>query len=194
MAQASPQYSADGRWWWDGARWLPAAAAPRPAPRTTSPRNRRAWVAVGIIIAVIAGLWAAWTAYMGFTQTTDVNTTLAATNHSVVGGNSSFTVTVTNTSGSDIKNFVIYVHPEGGDDWFRHHTVTSSGSCVADRSHGLFKCGPIAKGSTATFTIQGTAVDAGTFNYILNYADDRGGGDIAWVPGRSPGWTETVRP
>lgn len=192
MAQASPQYSADGRWYWDGAKWLPATTAPTAASRAIPPRHRRILVIVGIAVAVLGGLWFGWNVYMGFTHTFQIDTTLAATNHAVVGGPSSFTVTVTNTSGSDINNFVIFVHPEGGDDWFKHHVVTSSGTCVADRSQGLFKCGPIAKGSKATFTIQGTPTDPGTFNYVLNYGDDRGGGDISWAQGKSPGWTETV--
>ena len=150
------------------------------------------WFTAAIAIAVLAGLWVAWTFYMGLTHTFSVDTTFAATNHSVVGGTSSFTVGVTNSSGSDIKDFVIYVRVEGGDDWFEHHAVTSSGRCSADQSRGLFRCGPIAKGSSASFTIEGTSIDAGTFHYVFNYADDRGGGDMSTVQGSSQQWTETV--
>ena len=143
-------------------------------------------------IVFVAGSWAAWTAYMGLTHTFSVKTTLAATTQSVVGSTSSFTVTVTNTSGTDVKNFVIYVHPEGRDDWFKHHAVADSGVCVADPARGRFECGPIANGSTMTFTIQGTPTDAGTFYYALNYGDDRGGGDIASARGMWQEWTETI--
>ena len=150
------------------------------------------WFTAAIAIAVLAGLWVVWTFYMGLTHTFSVDTTFTATNHSVVGGTSSFTVGVTNSSGSDIKNFVIYVRVEGGDDWFEHHAVTSSGPCSADQSRGLFRCGPIAKGSSASFTIEATSTDAGTFHYVFNYADDRGGGDMSTVQGSSQQWTEEV--
>jgi hypothetical protein len=53
------QISPDGRWRWDGARWVPTAAT---APMATGPRRSFAWVwwlaggcAVLVVIAVIAG-------------------------------------------------------------------------------------------------------------------------------------------
>lgn len=45
---APPQYSPDGRWWWNGQEWVPAV----PAKATGGPR-----VAV-IVLAVVGGLFA----------------------------------------------------------------------------------------------------------------------------------------
>jgi hypothetical protein len=54
-----PQWSADGRWWWDGQRWIPAP------PRTPSRRgsNRTGWIVGGaaalailLVVAVIGGV------------------------------------------------------------------------------------------------------------------------------------------
>jgi len=53
---APPQYSPDGRWWWDGQRWVPVrplapVAEPRP-PRSRSP----IWIAVAALLIVAIGL------------------------------------------------------------------------------------------------------------------------------------------
>ena len=51
--EAPPQYSPDGRWWWDGATWEPVAQAPSPAP----PRRRgRLLLGLGIVAATLVGL------------------------------------------------------------------------------------------------------------------------------------------
>ena len=84
--------------------------------RRPRPRKRRicALTAAIVVVVFVAGSWAAWTVYMALTHTFSIHTTLAATRQSVVGSASSFTVTVTNTSGSDIRNFVIYVTRKAG--------------------------------------------------------------------------------
>jgi hypothetical protein len=59
--QAQPQYSPDGRWWWDGQRWVPAAAGGIVPTRP----NRYPWgvysligcgaVALLLIVAIVIG-------------------------------------------------------------------------------------------------------------------------------------------
>jgi hypothetical protein len=43
-ATAPPQYSPDGRWWWDGARWVP----------TQQPAARRSGRTVVLVLALVA--------------------------------------------------------------------------------------------------------------------------------------------
>jgi S1-C subfamily serine protease len=58
---APPQYSPDGRWWWDGQRWVPVRPL-APAARPRSPRSRTpVWIAIAalligaIALTVVAG-------------------------------------------------------------------------------------------------------------------------------------------
>ncbi|MEV7428322.1 hypothetical protein AB0N29_01775 [Nocardioides sp. NPDC092400] len=52
-----PQYSPDGRWWWNGSHWVPA---PPSTPPTTSPGKQplTAKQLVGIIIGVAVVVFA----------------------------------------------------------------------------------------------------------------------------------------
>jgi len=52
---ASPQYSPDGRWYWDGQRWQPVVA-PGPAwSRPYGPPQDRAAAVIALVIAALAG-------------------------------------------------------------------------------------------------------------------------------------------
>jgi hypothetical protein len=52
---ASPQYSPDGRWYWDGQRWQPVVA-PGPAwSRPYAPVQDRAAAVIALVIAALAG-------------------------------------------------------------------------------------------------------------------------------------------
>jgi hypothetical protein len=48
-----PQWSPDGRWWWDGTKWVPAQAPLRPTPPPSTPRGT-SWGPIVVIGAVIA--------------------------------------------------------------------------------------------------------------------------------------------
>lgn len=51
MDRDTPHYSADGRWWWDGATWVPVVEQPgRPSGR----RGRSLWLTVGASALILA--------------------------------------------------------------------------------------------------------------------------------------------
>jgi hypothetical protein len=54
-----PQYSADGRWWWNGSSWVPVHPAVPSAPRAGG--SIPGWLAIpGLIVFVPAGLVLTW--------------------------------------------------------------------------------------------------------------------------------------
>lgn len=59
---AQPQYSTDGKWWWDGQTWRPAHSAVQPPPAPRRRATRTTWVitcAILVAVAVILPLAAA---------------------------------------------------------------------------------------------------------------------------------------
>ena len=53
------------------------------------------------------------------------------------------------------------------DKWYERHKVTDPGVCTVDVSYSALDCGDLAAGASATFSITGTAIEAGTFHYQL---------------------------
>ena len=53
--RAAPQYSADGRWYWDGQQWRPVAAPGPMWARPYGPPESRAAAAVALVALAIAG-------------------------------------------------------------------------------------------------------------------------------------------
>ena len=55
MSQAAPpQYSADGRWYWDGERWIPVAApARRRSPAATAAIVIASFVAILFLTSIV---------------------------------------------------------------------------------------------------------------------------------------------
>lgn len=53
----APQYSPDGKWWWDGSRWVPAQQSPVTPPGAPIPPSRRAsrwpWFVGGAVALVV---------------------------------------------------------------------------------------------------------------------------------------------
>src|SRR5262245_59350640 len=53
---ALPQYSPDGRWWWNGQEWVPVPYKPapqswkRPAQRPTPGRPSAGWIVLGLLL------------------------------------------------------------------------------------------------------------------------------------------------
>ncbi len=92
------------------------------------------------------------------------NVTASATQTAAVGGRAQLVVNVTNTGPALSHLGLTFL---SADKWYERHTVTDPGGCTVDADYSAFDCGDIAAGSTATFSITGTANQAGTFHYQL---------------------------
>lgn len=120
------------------------------------------------------------------------NVSASATQAATVGGRAQLVVNVTNT-GPKIPHLGLTFL--SADKWYDRHTVTDPGGCTISIDHSAFDCGDLAAGATATFTITGTAMQAGSFHYQLalrelvrpfSYVNDHpDGADVQT-------WTETV--
>jgi len=187
--QPPPQVSPDGRFYWDGQRWVPfqqAAAPPpllaQPQPQSHTGRN----LALGCLGVLIVGVIIAVAAAGGSHGSTTLNWTVDGrhTSQSVVGGSDAFQVTVTN-NGSDASDLILYVN--SGDDWLKHHVVTDPGGCSLNTSLERLECGPIKAGETRTINVTGSPKDAGNFNFAVDVADEEGSnllypklGELTW--------------
>jgi hypothetical protein len=89
---------------------------------------------------------------------------IAASQGMPVGARAQLVVQVTNT-GPDIPHLGLVFMT--ADKWYEHHTVSDLGGCAEAPDASAFDCGDLAAGATASFTIVGTAKEAGTFHYEL---------------------------
>ncbi len=88
--------------------------------------------------------------------------TASATQAATVGGRAQLVVNVTNTGRAITHIGLTFM---SADRWYERHTVTDPGSCTVDVDHTAFDCGELAAGATATYSISGTASQAGSFHY-----------------------------
>jgi hypothetical protein len=86
----------------------------------------------------------------------------AATQDVVVGGRAQLVVQLTNTGPAIPHLGLVFMT---ADKWYKHHTVSGLGGCAVAPDASAFDCGDVGAGATASFTIVGTANDAGTFHY-----------------------------
>lgn len=170
-----PQVSPDGKFYWDGQRWVPmqqqAAAQPVAAARAPSHRSRNLGIGCGVIIvavvliAVLGG---------GRSNKNSLNWDVSgrAIHTSQVGGSDAVQLTVKN-NGPTASNFIIYLN--SGDDWFKHHVITGNdGGCTINKNLERLECGPLASGATKTVNIDGSPKDAGNFDFEAAAADQEG--------------------
>ncbi|HEX9562136.1 MAG TPA: hypothetical protein VGA76_12985 [Candidatus Dormibacteraeota bacterium] len=173
-----PQVSADGKFYWDGHRWVPMqqqvaaqpAVAQRPVPSSHRGRNIGcAAVIVGIVgIFIIASVGGRHS--NNSTLKWDVSGRAIRTSH--VGGSDSVQITVKN-NGPKASNFIIYLN--SGDDWFKHHVITGNdGGCSINKDLERLECGPLESGATKTVNIDGSPKDPGNFNFEAAAADQEG--------------------
>ncbi len=90
--------------------------------------------------------------------------TASATQAATVGGRAQLVVNVTNTGPAIAHIGLTFM---SADRWYERHTVTDPGTCTVDVDHTAFDCGDLAAGATATYSISGTATQAGSFHYQL---------------------------
>jgi hypothetical protein len=95
-----------------------------------------------------------------FTATVAASATQSAT----VGGEAQLVVMITNTGPAIPHLGLVFM---SADKWYVHHTVTDLGGCTISADASAFDCGDLKAGQTVTFTIAGTAKDAGNFHYDL---------------------------
>ena len=124
--------------------------------------------------------------------TADVST--SATQTATLGGRVQLVVNITNT-GPSIPHLGLTFR--SADKWYERHTVTDLGGCTIELDFSAFDCGDLAAGATVTFSIFGTANQAGSFHYEValrtlvrpfSYVNDHpDGADVQ-------AWDETVTP
>ena len=90
--------------------------------------------------------------------------TASATQHAVVGGRAQLVVKLTNTGPTIPHLGLVFMT---SDKWYEHHTVSDAAGCTVATDLSAFDCGELKVGQTASFSIVGTAKDAGTFHYEL---------------------------
>lgn len=57
---SGPKVSDDGRFWWDGAKWVPFAKEPPPTAPADGGIATAIWVALGVLLAA-AVIWGVYT-------------------------------------------------------------------------------------------------------------------------------------
>jgi hypothetical protein len=88
----------------------------------------------------------------------------SATQNSTVGGQAQLVVMITNTGPLIPHLGLVFL---SADKWYVHHTVSDLGGCTLAVDSSAFDCGDLKAGQTVTYTIAGTAKDAGNFHYEL---------------------------
>src|SRR5258708_2194609 len=94
--------------------------------------------------------------------TADVN--VSASQTASVGGRTQLVVNVTNTGPAIPHIGLTFV---SADKWYERHTLTDPGGCTIATDYSALDCGALAARASATFSITGTASQAGTFPYQL---------------------------
>lgn len=183
-----PQISADGKFYWDGQRWVPMQQAAPAPPQATSHRGRNLGLGcVGLIVLVI--VIAVIGSYSSKNQPAlkwDVSG--RSITSSAVGGTDATQVTVTN-KGSNASQLILYLNAK--DDWFKHHVITNPGGCTINKNLERLDCGPLAAGETKTINVEGSPKDAGNFDFELDVADEEGS-QLLYPDKGALTWSETV--
>lgn len=176
-----PQVSPDGKFYWDGHRWVPMAGS-QSSKQSHTGRN----LGIGCVglIAVVGVLALIGSINSGSEPMLNWTVDGLAIEHSTVGGSDAVQMTVTN-NGSNANNFIIYLNSK--DDWFKHHVITDPGGCTINKDLERLECGPLAAGETRIINIGGSPKDAGNIDFAEDAADEEGGhllypklGEITW--------------
>jgi hypothetical protein len=118
----------------------------------------------------------------------------SASQNVAIGGPAQLVVKLTNT-GPAIAHLGLVFRTT--DKWYEHHTVSDLGGCTVAADASAFDCGDLGAGESASYSIIGTAKDAGSFHYELalrslvrpfDYVNYRADGAEVQV------WDETVTP
>lgn len=88
----------------------------------------------------------------------------SATQSTTVGGQAQLVVMLTNTGPTIPHLGLVFM---SADKWYDHHSVADLGGCILSLDESAFDCGDLKAGQSVTFTIAGTAKDAGKFHYEM---------------------------
>ena len=88
--------------------------------------------------------------------------TASATQTATVGAQAQLVVMIANTGPAIPHLGLVFM---SADKWYVHHTVTDPGGCTISVDASAFDCGDLKAGQAVTYTISGTAKDAGSFHY-----------------------------
>jgi hypothetical protein len=184
---SQPQISADGKFYWDGQRWVPMQQAAPMQVRPASHRGRNLGLGcVGLIVLVIViGVIGSNSSKQPALKW-DVSGRHTST--STVGGSDATQVTVTN-NGSNASQLILYLNAK--DDWFKHHVITDPGGCSINKNLERLDCGAIAAGETKTINVVGSPKDAGNFDFERDVADEEGS-QLFYPDKGALTWSETV--
>lgn len=113
-----------------------------------------------------AGLFALVLILAGCTNPVPLTATVetSATQNVAISGTAQLVVKLTNTGPTIPHLGLVFMT---ADKWYEHHTVSDFGGCTLATDSSAFDCGDVAAGASASFSIVGTAKDAGTFHYQL---------------------------
>jgi hypothetical protein len=183
-----PQVSADGKFYWDGQRWVPMQQTMPVPPQASSHRGRNLGLGcVGLIVLVIV------IAVIGSNSSKNQpalkwDVSGRSITSSTVGGTDATQVTVTN-NGSNASQLILYLNAK--DDWFKHHVITNPGGCTINKNLERLDCGPLAAGETKTINVEGSPKDAGNFDFELDVADEEGS-QLLYPDKGALTWSEAV--
>jgi hypothetical protein len=88
----------------------------------------------------------------------------SATQSATVGGRAQLVISIKNTGPALAHVGLTFL---SADKWYERHKVTDPGGCTIDLDHSAFDCGDLAAGASGSYSIAGTAAQAGTFHYEL---------------------------
>jgi hypothetical protein len=188
-----PQVSPDGKFYWDGQRWVPMqqAAAQPVVPQPAAARSHRGRN-LAILAAVLVGLAILGIALGGHSNKNTLKWDVSgrAIRTSQVGGSDAVQLTVKN-NGPKASNFIIYLN--SGDDWFKHHVITGNdGGCTINKDLERLECGALESGATTTVNVDGSPKDAGNFNFEAAAADQEGSDLLYPEQDGVLTWSETI--
>jgi hypothetical protein len=187
---AQPQISADGKFYWDGQRWVPIQESAPVQGQAQSHRVRNLGIGCAVLIALVVLI-----AVIGSNSSKNQpalkwDVSGRSLTSARVGGTDATQVTVTN-NGANASNLILYLNAK--DNWFKHHVITDPGGCTINKNLERLDCGPFAAGATKTINIEGSPKDAGNFDFELDVADDEGS-QLIYPDQGALTWSETVTP
>jgi hypothetical protein len=199
-SQPPPQVSPDGKFYWDGEKWVPFQGAVAAQPSrvvAAQPSSRRGcFTTVGVVLVVLVAVSICVASRApgggGVSHPKPViDLSGRSSTQSSVGAEDAVSLTVTNKGPGDFQTLIVYLNSK--DDWFKHHVITDPSGCTINSSLERLECGPLKVGETRTLSVVASPKDAGNFNFEVGIADQEG--SALYYPDLDAlDWSEAVTP